>query len=99
MTQPVTDLFNLKGKVAVVTGAAMGIGKAIAYRLAECGAAVIITDINLDAANSTVEEFKARGFNTAATKADAGNVEDAGKTVQYAIDTFGDINILVNNAG
>ena len=99
MVQPVKDILNLKGKVAVVTGGAMGIGKAISYRLAESGASVLIVDINLEAAGKTAHEFNALGFNTAAFKADASNTGDAEKTIAKAIELFGDIDILVNNAG
>ena len=99
MTQSIKDLLNLKGKVAVVTGAAMGIGKAIAYRLVESGAKVLIADINLEAATATSEEFNSQGFNTAATRADASSVSDSKKTIEKAIETFGDLDILVNNAG
>lgn len=99
MTQPVKDLFNLKGKVAVVTGAAMGIGKAIASRLAESGASVVIADINLEAASITARELESLGFNVSAVKADASNVSDAAKTMEEAIRIFGDLDILVNNAG
>ena len=53
MVQPVKDILNLKGKVAVVTGGAMGIGKAISYRLAESEASVLVADINMEAADKT----------------------------------------------
>ncbi|MCK9466671.1 MAG: SDR family NAD(P)-dependent oxidoreductase, partial [Thiopseudomonas sp.] len=69
MVQPVKDILNLKGKVAVVTGGAMGIGKAISYRLAESGASILIADINPEAADETTQEYNALGFNTAAFKA------------------------------
>ena len=54
--QTIGELFNLSGKVAIVTGGAMGIGKGIALRLAEAGAAVMISDINEEVARKTVEE-------------------------------------------
>src|SRR6187455_2298139 len=53
-TTPVADLLRLDGKVAVVTGAAKGIGQAIAARLAEGGAAVLATDVDLDALDATI---------------------------------------------
>lgn len=59
--QSITDLLNLHGKVAIVTGGAMGIGQGIALRLAEAGAAVMITDINLEAAQATVAQIKEAG--------------------------------------
>ena len=59
--QTVAELFDLTGKGAIVTGAAMGIGEAIALRLAEAGAGVMIADYNLEAAERAVEQLKARG--------------------------------------
>jgi 2-deoxy-D-gluconate 3-dehydrogenase len=77
----------------------MGIGKAIASRLAESGASVVIADINLEAASKTARELESLGFNVSAVKADASNVSDATKTMEEAIRIFGDLDILVNNAG
>ena len=57
----IQQLFDFNGKVAIVTGAAMGIGKAIADRLSEAGASVMITDINLEATQKTVKELKGYG--------------------------------------
>ena len=62
MTTPgLTQLFDLTGKVALVTGGASGIGQAIVLRLAEAGAAVMITDINQDAAQQVIETIRATG--------------------------------------
>jgi len=99
MTVPVRELLNLSGKVAIVTGAAMGIGKAIAERLAEAGASIIIADINLEAAQKTAKELKTAGYKAAPAHSDASKIEDAEKTIRQAIDVFGDVDILVNNAG
>lgn len=98
-TRTIAQLFDLTSKGAIVTGAAMGIGQAIALRLAEAGAGVVVADINLEAAIETAEQIKAKGGQAIAIKADAGSVADAKKVVQAAMDNFGRLDILVNNAG
>jgi len=97
--QRITELFDLSGKAAVVTGGAMGIGQAICFRLAEAGACVMIADIDLAAADKTAEEIISRGGQARAIQADAGSGDDAKKVVQAAVDAFGSLDILVNNAG
>ncbi|KTB48835.1 SDR family NAD(P)-dependent oxidoreductase [Dehalogenimonas alkenigignens] len=99
MTKTIGELFDLSGKVAIVTGGAMGIGKGIALRLAEAGASVVIADLNLDAAMQTVAEMRAKGYKVKEAQADTSQVSDAEKTVQLALAAFGDLHILVNNAG
>ena len=94
-----SQLFDLSGKVAIVTGGAMGIGQGIAFRLAEAGAAVIISDVNAEAATVTVNQMRSRGWKAEAVKADAASVIDARKVAQTAAETFGSLDILVNNAG
>ena len=95
----ISELFDLSGKSSIVTGGGTGIGQAISLRLAEAGASVMITDINLEAGNQTVEMIKADGGTAQAIQADASSAVDAGKTAQETIDAFGKIDILVNNAG
>ena len=97
--QTIAELFDLTGKGAVVTGGAMGIGKAIVERLSEAGAGVLIADINEDAAGQTAEEIQAAGGNARAIHADAGSAADGKKVAKAAVDTFGSLDILVNNAG
>jgi 2-deoxy-D-gluconate 3-dehydrogenase len=92
-------MFDLSGKVALVTGGAMGIGKGIALRLAEAGASVVIGDLNIDAANETVKEIEATGGKAKAISMDTSKTEKAGDVVSDVINTYGDIDILVNNAG
>ncbi len=99
MVKKIQELFDLSGKVAIVTGAAMGIGKGIALRLAEAGASVIIADINLKVARETVAEMKAVGYKAKEVQSDTSKVADAEKTVKEATSTFGDLHILINNAG
>src|SRR5436305_840944 len=95
----IVQLFDLTGKAAIVTGGAMGIGQGIALRLAEAGAAVMITDINLEAADNTVNQIRSKGGKVEAINADASSVADARRTVQETLRAFGRLDILVNNAG
>ncbi len=99
MTQSIAELFDLTGKGAIVTGGAMGIGKAICLRLAEAGASVMIADLDLDIASQTVDEIKFNGGKAQAIQADASSSADAKKAVQATISSFGSLDILVNNAG
>ncbi|HEU5437996.1 MAG TPA: SDR family oxidoreductase [Ktedonobacterales bacterium] len=99
-TPSIAQLFDLSGKTAIVTGGALGIGQAIARRLAEAGAAVVIADINIEAARATADEIEGRGGAGAlALRADASRVEDAQATVGQAVERFGRLDILVNDAG
>lgn len=95
----ITQLFDLNNKSAIVTGGGLGIGQAIALRLAEAGAAITISDINLSAANATVEQIRVQGGKAQAVQANAASVADAKRVSEIAMATFGRIDILVNNAG
>src|SRR5579875_4018495 len=97
--QNIAQLFDLKGKGALVTGAAMGIGQGIAFRLAEAGAAVMIADISQQAAEETASQIRARRGEAQTVKADVSCVEDANRAVQETVRAFGRLDILVNNAG
>ncbi len=90
---------RFKGKTALITGSARGIGRAIAERLASEGARVIISDVLEDVARSTVEEFKAKGYDAVAIKADVSNFEDAGHLIDEAVKQYETLDIVVNNAG
>lgn len=96
---PIAQLFDLRGKTAIVTGAALGIGQAIAQRLAEAGATVVIADVNIEAAQATAAAIVERGGQALALRADASSVADAQATVRQAAERFGHLDILVNNAG
>lgn len=90
----------LKGKVALVTGAARGIGKAIAYKLAQAGADIAFTDLNADENfNKTVEEISALGVTCRGYASNAADFQQAHDTVEQINKDFGRIDILVNNAG
>ena len=90
----------LEGKVALITGAARGIGKAIALKFASEGADVAITDlvINEDA-QKTVAEIEAFGHKVKAYASNAANFEETHTVVDQIVADFGKVDILVNNAG
>ena len=91
---------QLKGKTAVVTGSGRGLGKAIALKLAQLGANIVLNDIAAsDSIDATAEEFKAAGYNVAVTKGDVRILDDVKAMVSVAVETFGSLDILVNNAG
>jgi meso-butanediol dehydrogenase/(S,S)-butanediol dehydrogenase/diacetyl reductase len=90
---------QLHGKIAVVTGAGRGIGKAVALRLAEEGADVVVADINTQTANQTADEIKMRANRVLACQVDVGNVAEIQAMVDSAVTEFGRIDILVNAAG
>lgn len=90
---------TLAGKVALVTGGARGIGKAICERLAAEGASLAIVDIMLDVAQATADEFTAKGINAKAYAANVAKFEDAESTIAKVVEDFGKLDILVNNAG
>lgn len=90
----------LKDKVAVITGSARGIGRAIAEEYASNGAKVIISDIMQDKAEETASEIKAKyNVDTLAVKADVSKYEDVEILINQTIEKFGKIDIIVNNAG
>ena len=90
---------RLENKIAIVTGGARGIGRAISLRLASEGAKIAIVDIMLDVAEATAKEFADKGFEAKAYAANVAKPEDADATVKKVIADFGRVDILVNNAG
>ncbi len=97
--ESIAQLMNLNGKVAVVTGGALGIGEAISTRLAEVGASVLIADINIEAAKKTAGNIVEKGGKAKAYKADVSNSNDMEQLIKTTLSTFGGLDILVNNAG
>ncbi len=90
----------LEGKVAVITGAARGIGKAIAIKFAKEGANIAFTDLAIDDnAKATEAEIAAMGVKVKGYASNAANFEDTHKVVEEIVKDFGRIDILVNNAG
>lgn len=90
---------KLQGKVAVVTGAASGIGKAIAIRFAVEGAKVIASDLNVEGTKETVAIIEADGGTAVGVLTDVAKEEDVQKMIDTAVNTYGTVDILVNNAG
>jgi 3-oxoacyl-[acyl-carrier protein] reductase len=89
---------RLERRVAIVTGAARGLGKAYALRLAEEGARVLIADVDLKGAEATAAEIEAKGGSAFALRVDVSSAEDTRRMAEEAIARFGRIDILVNNA-
>jgi NAD(P)-dependent dehydrogenase (short-subunit alcohol dehydrogenase family) len=94
----VADLFDLTGKVAVITGGAGGIGVVYADALAEAGASVVVADLDADAAAATAKGLTGKGYAVTSTGVDVRSHESATAMAQSAVDAFGGIDILVNNA-
>ncbi len=90
---------RIDGKVALITGAGGGIGRAICLRLSAEGAAVAVTDLSLERASTVAEEVRAAGGRAVGYKADATCSADVRDTVHKVLNDFGQIDILVNNAG
>lgn len=90
---------ELSGKVALVTGGAQGIGKAIALLLARNGANVVVSDINLEKAREAADEIQGMGRRSFAIKANVADLKDVERMVEAIVEQFGRIDILVNNAG
>lgn len=89
----------LEGKVAVITGAGGALGRAYARLLASEGASIVVNDYSADAADQTVAEIAAAGGKAIAVACDVGSVESGEKICKAALDAFGAVHILVNNAG
>ena len=90
---------RVQGRVAIVTGAASGIGKASAIRLAEEGATVICADLNGSGAEATALKIIADGGRAMAVEIDISDSAQCDAAVSKAVDSYGSIDILVNNAG
>jgi len=91
-------LFELKGKVAIVTGSSKGIGLAIARGLAEYGAKVVLSSRDQNAVDSAAHQFKKDGLTAIAQSCHVGDEDQRKNLVQKTIDSYGKIDILVNNA-
>ena len=90
---------KLAGRVALVTGAAQGIGKAVALLLARNGADIVVWDINLEKAEETANEIRSIGRKALAVKVDVAHWNDVEQMVEVILEKFAKIDILVNNAG
>jgi NAD(P)-dependent dehydrogenase (short-subunit alcohol dehydrogenase family) len=90
---------DLEEKVALVTGAGAGIGRAVALRLAHEGAAVAVADVDEETGSGTVREIRSRGGQAAFVLADVASEADVSRMVAFAEEEFGGLDVLVNNAG
>ena len=91
---------DISGRVAIVTGSGRGMGRAIALKLAEVGATIVINDIGeTEPLEGVVEEIKAMGRQSLAIVADVSSLSDVARLVETTIATYGKVDILVNNAG
>ena len=90
---------QFQDRVAIVTGAAQGIGKAVAQKLALGGARMLLADIQGEKVASVAEEIRGEDGVALPFEVDASNAGEVGRMVQLALDTYGQIDILVNNAG
>lgn len=96
--QAFETLLSLKGRSAVVTGGSRGLGKAIVRRLAQAGAAVVFTGRGREALESAESELKAAGAQALGLQADVASLGDSQKVIDQAVERFGYVDILVNNA-
>ena len=94
-----TDLRRFKGQVALVTGSANGIGKAIAQRFAEEGAKVVVADLNIADAEKTVSEIMKAGGTAIAVCCDVKSSAAIEAMIATTVENYEKIDILVNNAG
>ncbi len=98
MTSP-TDPFRIDGKVALITGAARGIGASCAQTLAAAGATVVISDIDLAPAESVLQAIQANGGNGKVAALDVTSEDQWVSVINDTVETFGGLDIVVNNAG
>jgi 3-oxoacyl-[acyl-carrier protein] reductase len=92
-------MFDLNGRIAIVTGAARGIGFAAAEKLAEKGASVVLGDLNEPLVQEAAGRLKAKGYEALAVRMDVGRNDSIREAIAAAVKAFGGIDIVVNNAG
>jgi 3-oxoacyl-[acyl-carrier protein] reductase len=90
---------SLDGSTAIVTGAASGIGRGIAQRLAADGAQVVVADVDVDGGEETVDRIEDEGGTAAFVETDITETADVRSLVDATVETFGSLDVLVNNAG
>ncbi len=90
---------RLKDKVAVITGSGMGLGQAMGLLFSREGAKIVVSDINTAAGEETVGAIRLEGGDAIFVRADVSVAEDAERMIAAAVDSYGCVNVLVNNAG
>ncbi|MDY6863921.1 MAG: SDR family oxidoreductase [Thermodesulfobacteriota bacterium] len=95
----VLELFNLEGKVSVVTGAGSGLGTAFAQAMAEAGAKVVCADINGDTAGKVAEDLNDKGYDAISLKADVSKEEEVKEMINKTVKEWNTLDIIFNNAG
>lgn len=96
--KPMKDILDLSGKVAIVTGGAMGMGFCTVNRLCEAGASVVIADVATEFAENALEYFSSKGYKVKFIKTDVRYLDQIQAAVDFTVKEFGGIDILVNNA-
>ena len=95
----VMEKFNLKGNVAIVTGGARGLGKAMATALAQAGSNIVLVDIDIAEAQKTANELQQEGIEAMAIQVDVTRPEQVDQMVNAVLEKFNRIDVLFNNAG
>lgn len=95
---PFEDLLSLKGRCAVVTGGSRGLGEATVHRLAQAGASVVFTGRGAEALGKVQDEVAKTGATAVGIQADIGSLADSQRVIDVAVQRFGRVDILVNNA-
>jgi NAD(P)-dependent dehydrogenase (short-subunit alcohol dehydrogenase family) len=98
MSNRIKGKFDLSGKVAIITGSSKGIGESIAWALAEAGAKVVISSRKQDAVDEVVSQFRTEGFEATGIACHVGDEAQLERLVGQTVDTYGGVDILVNNA-
>ena len=98
VNQRIESLFSLEGRVAIITGATRGIGRAIAEGFVDAGAAVVVSSRKAAAVEETVAALRARGGRASGVAAHMGALDDVRRIVDHTIHAYGQIDIVVNNA-